>query len=171
MAPRAVWLLLWFTGLGCHPFALVNEGAEPSRAVELWEQGQAAMRDGHPGEAVDFYAQSLAADPTMVRNHLSLAAAYLDLGDDVQACPHLAHYVAAQPDHLSIRLHYAELLVRLHQGKKARQAFEQFVVGAQEQGEPFDRNLIHCHSQLMEIAESEDDAYNEHLNRGIGLYL
>ena len=171
MAPRAVWLLLWFTGLGCHPFALVNEGAEPSRAVELWEKGQAAMRDGHPGEAVDFYAQSLAADPTMVRNHLSLAAAYLDLGDDAQACPHLAHYVAAQPDHLSIRLHYAELLVRLHQGKKARQEFEQFVVGAQEQGEPFDRNLIHCHSQLMEIAESEDDAYNEHLNRGIGLYL
>src|SRR5437879_4496763 len=116
MAARARWLLpLWFTVLGCHPFIVLNGGTEPGRAEQLWEKGQAAMRQGQPAEAVEFYAQSLAVDPTMARNHLSLAAAYLDLGDEATACPHLARYVAAQPEHLSIRLHYAELLVRLRQ--------------------------------------------------------
>src|SRR5438876_10858953 len=100
----------------------------------------------------------------MTRNHLSLAAAYLDLGDEATACPHLARYVAAQPDHLSIRLHYAELLVRLHQADKARGEFEQFIAGAQEEGGPLAHNLIHCHSQLMAIAQSEDDEAGEKLH-------
>src|SRR5262249_30873441 len=29
----------------------------------------------------------------------------------------------------------------------------------------------HCHSRLMEIAEQSEDEYNEHLHRGIGLFL
>jgi hypothetical protein len=31
--------------------------------------------------------------------------------------------------------------------------------------------LIHSHSRLMEMAQSTNDPYAEHLNRGIGLYL
>src|SRR5208337_4842084 len=32
-------------------------------------------------------------------------------------------------------------------------------------------HLIHCHARLMEIAESIEDDYDEHLHRGIGLLL
>ena len=50
-------------------------------AGQYWEQGQAAMHQGHVEDAIHCYEQSLAADPQLVRCHLSLAAAYLEKGD------------------------------------------------------------------------------------------
>jgi tetratricopeptide (TPR) repeat protein len=161
-------LALWLCCEVMPPFD--GETASPA-ALRLWQAGQEAMRQGRPAEAIDCYEQSLAADPGMMRNYLSLAAAYLEAGEEAKACPHLARYVAARPEHLSIRLHYADLLVRLHRAHEARTEFERYVVDAQEQGEPASRNLLHCHSLLMEIAEDEEDEYSEHLNRGIGLLL
>ena len=149
---------------------LDGETASPA-VLRLWQAGQDAMRQGRPGEAIDCYEQSLAADPGFVRNYLSLGAAYLEAGEEAKACGHLGRYLAARPDHLSIRLHYADLLLRLHRSHEARPEFERYVANAQVQGEPASRNLLHCHSLIMEIAEDEEDEYGEHLHRGIGLLL
>jgi tetratricopeptide (TPR) repeat protein len=166
---------LWILCLGCQatpPVTPVLEAAQENTAgKELWEKGQAAMRAGQSDEAIACYQQSLAAAPHLLRNHLSLAAAYLEKGAPAEACPHLAKYLEAHPRQLLIRVQYAELLWRLHQLQEARTEFERYVAGAQDKGETLAGKLIHCHTRLMEIAEEEENAYEQHLNRGIGLYL
>ena len=141
------------------------------RARQLWEQGQEAMSKGHADEAIRCYEQSLAADPAFARNHLSLAAAYLDQGDQERACPELEQYLQACPGHLIVRAHYAELLLRLRRSEEALAEFRRFAADAQEKDEEFAKQLIHCHSRLMELAEAAEDVYAEHLHRGIGLFL
>jgi hypothetical protein len=111
----------------------------------------------------------LTIDPQLTRNHLSLAAAYLEKGDETSACPHLARYVQTHPEHLTIRVQYAELLWRLKQGRAAQTAFESAM--ANSQGVLPVNHLIHCHTRLVQIAEADVDGYAEHLNRGIGLLL
>jgi tetratricopeptide (TPR) repeat protein len=145
--------------------------AKVGPAVKLWEQGQQAMADGHADQAVAFYEQSLAADPTFTRNHLSLAAAYLECGKDAEACVYLGKYVAAYPEQLTIRTHYAELLLRLHRFREGGVEYERVIAAMQDKGDEELRNLIHGHTRLMELAETEDDDYARHLHRGIGLYL
>jgi tetratricopeptide (TPR) repeat protein len=164
--------LLGLLALGCQSL-LPGEppAAAPTSAEQLWEQGQAAMKRGDPDEALLLYERSLAADPKFARNHLSLAAAYLEKGDEAAACPHLARYVEAFPDQYLIRLHLAELLVRLENRTAACEHFEQCVAGAQDKGELGAAQLIHCHAQLMDLALAEDDVYHEHLHRGIGLLI
>jgi hypothetical protein len=171
MTLRSSSLLLCLLGCGC--LALPTEKApEISQvATQLWEQGQAAMRRGQPDQAIPFYEQSLAADPNLNRNHLSLAAAYLEKADLARACPHLADYVDANPDRVAFRLRYAELLARLGRVEDARSQFEQCIAVGQEQSGPSARDLIHCHGRLVRLALQTDDAYQEHLHRGIGLYL
>src|SRR5262249_7132250 len=142
-----------------------------SPARRIWEQGQSAMRDGQPDKAIACYRQSLELDPQFAPAHLSLAAAYLELGDDAGACPHLGHYIEARPEQAAVRGQYAELLYRLKRTREARDQFDRFVGDAQERGGVAAKNLLHGHSRLMEIAEKEEDAYSEHLNRGIGLLL
>lgn len=167
------WLLLGLLTLGCQSLLPPEPGAGPAKesAEALWEQGQAAMRRGEPDTALDCYQRSLAADPTFARNHLSLAAAYLEKGDDAAACPHLARYVEAFPDQYLIRLHLAELLLRLNQRSAARREFMLCVAAAQERGPLGLAQLIHCHAQLMDLAEEDEDEYHEHLHRGIGLWI
>src|SRR5262249_46644383 len=130
---------------------------------------QQALRLGQPDKAMACYKQSLALDPRFAQAHLSLAAAHLEIGDDAGACPHLARYVEACPDQILVRGHYAELLFRLKHMPEARAQYERYVIDAQEDGGPAANNLLHCHSRLMEIAESIEDEYLEHLHRGIGL--
>jgi tetratricopeptide (TPR) repeat protein len=145
--------------------------AAPSPAQRLWEQGQDALRDGRTDEAMQLYERSLTLDPNLANNHLSLAAAYLDEGDDVQAGRQLAQYLDARPGHCSVRAHYAELLLRLKDFPAARLQYERFDADVQDQNESARQDLVHCHSRLMEIAEMEADDYAAHLHRGIGLYL
>jgi tetratricopeptide (TPR) repeat protein len=155
----------------CSMLAAPLTAGEPVTALRLWEQGQDAMREGRTDVAVGFYEQSLALDPNLVNNHLSLAAAYLDKGDDEQALPHLAQYVAAKPEHFIVRAHYAELLLRLGEDRAAVAQYERFDADGQEHEELAQQELIRCHSRLMEIAERQDDVYAAHLHRGIGLCL
>jgi tetratricopeptide (TPR) repeat protein len=136
----------------------------------MWQEGQQAMVDGRTDAAIGRFQESLRLDPRLARNHLSLAAAYLALGRDAQAAPHLASYLEAQPDHLIVRAHYADLLLRLARPLDARQQFERFVAEVQDHDTLARQHLVHCHSRLMEIAEAQQDAYGEHLHRGIGLY-
>jgi tetratricopeptide (TPR) repeat protein len=145
--------------------------APDSPAMKLWQEGQDAMGQGQTDRAIDCYRRSLVLDPRLSRNYLSLAAAFLDKGDNLTACPYLARYVEARPDHLVIRFHYAELLLKLDRPGAARAQFERFVADVQDQPALADAHLIACHSRLMEIAQTEEDEYAEHLHRGIGLYL
>jgi hypothetical protein len=70
-----------------------------------------------------------------------------------------------------VRAHYAELLLRLHHETEARGEFERFAADCPGRTVAHLKQLIHCHSRLMEIAEAENRDYEEHLHRGIGLYL
>jgi tetratricopeptide (TPR) repeat protein len=167
--PFCVGLLL--VCLGCQTITLIDPPNPPGEAGQLWEKGQAALKEGKTDEAIRCYEQSLAADPRLVRNHLSLAAAYLEKGDDAAACPHLAKYAAAYPEHLAVRAHLAELLLRLKRPAEARAEFERFVTEAQDLGEPAPGQMVHCEGRLMELAQADADEYAEHLHRGIGLYL
>jgi tetratricopeptide (TPR) repeat protein len=164
-----VWLCLLC--LGCHPFLPLVLAPDASSGSQLWLQGQEALDQGQPEEALAFYEKSLAADPGLVRNHLSMAAAYLEKGDEARACLHLGQYLAAHPDHTVVRGHLAELLVHQHRFAEARPQFERFLADVQEDEELADRHRLHCHRRLMEIGEAEADEYGEHLHRGIGLYL
>lgn len=169
MMVRRGWLLVAFVGLGCHSLCLALE-RDPAAATRLWEQGQQAMRDGEPRRAIGFYEQSLATDPAFTRTHMSLAAAYLEAGDEETACTHLERYVAAHPEHVLVRSHYAELLLRLHRTRDACREFARFVADAQDEGEGLVRHLVHGHTRLMEIAQGDADEYAVRLHRGIGLY-
>jgi tetratricopeptide (TPR) repeat protein len=145
--------------------------APPAVPGQLWQLGQAAMHRGEPDTAIALYEQSLAADPQLTRNHLSLAAAHLEKGNLGGASVHLALYVEAHPEKLIIRARYAELLLRLHRLPEARAEFERFVADAQDEDGPAAEHILHCHSRLMQIAEDSADHYGEHLHRGIGMYL
>jgi tetratricopeptide (TPR) repeat protein len=169
MIVRRGWLL-WFLGLGCYALVAPDADGDPPTARGLWQQGQEAMRQGQPKRAIGFYEQSLAADPAFTRCHMSLAAAHLEVGHDEVACVHLGKYLAAHPEHVLVRAHYAELLLRLHRCREARREFERFSADAQDAGEQFTRHLVHAHTRLMEIAEGEEDEYGIRLNRGLGLY-
>jgi hypothetical protein len=129
------------------------------------------MQAGEPARAIGYFEQSLRADPALTRNHLSLAAAYLEADDDAAACDHLARYVAAHPEHTVARTQYAELLLKLKYPGAARDELARLIADAQEKGDGELTMLIHCHSRLVDLAEDHDDDYAAHLHRGIGLYL
>jgi tetratricopeptide (TPR) repeat protein len=158
--------------LGCAAGCQVlSPAARPdSPAMQLWQQGQEAMKAGRIDEAMTRYQMSLAADPTFTRNHLSLAAAFLHRGDDEGAVLHLERYLSTNPQHLAVRGHYAELLRKQGRLGEAQAEYERFDADAQELGADGRGHLIHCHSRLMELAEQREDEYAEHLHRGIGLY-
>jgi tetratricopeptide (TPR) repeat protein len=169
LRPLCVWLA--WACLGCQGLVPLEPPAEQDSATLWWEKGQEAMRCGQPEQAVSFYERSLQLDPQLARNHLSLAAAYLERGDDESACGQLKRYVCLHPDQLAMRIHLADLQLRLRRLLDARLEFERCVAGAQDQVEPAYGQLIHCHARLMEIAEALEDTYDEHLHRGIGLSL
>src|SRR5262249_54016540 len=137
----------------------------------LWDLGQLAAQEGNLAKAVQHYRQSLTVNPALTRNHLSLAAAYLEMGQDQKACDHLGRYVAANPDHHAVRAHHGELLIRLKRTEEARSAFERFLADVEDGDELDLKHAVHCHSRLMELAEGADDDYSFYLHRGIGLYL
>jgi hypothetical protein len=168
----------WHYGILCCCAACATCQAVPAfaadvraQAVKLWESGQRAMGAGHYDEAIRCYKQCLTIDPGYRRSHLSLAAAYLEKRDEIDACTHLGAYLDAYPENLSIRARYAELLARLRRLKDARTQFETYVADVQELPEPPAQTLVPCHTRLMEIAEARNDAYGEHLHRGIALLL
>jgi tetratricopeptide (TPR) repeat protein len=170
MLLRCAPLCLLLCAPGCRQLAPAALPPSPV-AVRCWTEGQLALQQGEKDKAKECFEQGLDADPQFAPNHLSLAAACLEKGDDEGACLHLAHFVAAQPDQLKARTHYAELLLRLHRLPEARRQFERCDADAQERDPPLPSHVIHCHSQLTKIAIEEDDDYAEHLHRGIGLYL
>jgi tetratricopeptide (TPR) repeat protein len=106
-----------------------------------------------------------------VGDALQQAAACIEKGDDAGAVPHFQAYLAANPDHATVRVHLGEVQLRLQKRTEARQEFERYLTDAPAQGDDACRHVIHCHTRLVEIARAENDSYQEHLHRGIGLYL
>jgi hypothetical protein len=159
--------------LGLFVFAAVGDAgaALPPAAVEFWQLGQEALRDGKVDEAITFYRRSLQIDAELSRNYLSLAAAYSAKGDDRGVVEYLTRYVQMEPSHVAIRAHLAEILLRTQHLDAARVQFERCVADLQERAALDPVTLIHCHSQLVELAETSEDEYAQRLNRGIGLYL
>ena len=146
------------------------EQAPSSFGLADWEKGQQAMLEGQSKQAIISFRQSLEKDATLVRNHLSLAAAYLAEGQEEQAAEQLNQYLQAQPDHYLVRGQYAELLLRLDRLDAAREQFERFEADVQDQETPAWQHLVHCHTRLMDIAQRVEDDYALHLHRGIALY-
>ena len=108
--------------------------------------------------------------PAATTNALTLAAACIERGEETAALAYLARYVAEHPTHANVRAYLAELLWRRERFAESRAEFERFLSDAQlAAAEP--GRLIHGHTRLMAIAEKGGDAYAEHLNRGVGMYL
>src|SRR5205807_9459610 len=107
--------------------------------------------------------------PAAPASEIELAAQCLEKGDDAGALPHLSAYVEAHPDHVTIRVHLAELLLKLDRQPEAKKQFDQYIRDAQPLGDESGKHLVLAHTRLTELAAAEGDEYREHLNRGIGL--
>src|SRR2546423_1204728 len=87
--PPMASMLPWITW----SFLLVGAPQAPaekqSPGWDLWQQGQQALARGQAEKAIDLFEESLASDPKLTRNYLSLAAAYLDRNDEARACVYL----------------------------------------------------------------------------------
>jgi len=166
--PRHGWLLL--VSLLSASALRAAEPATPSAGLAAWQKGQQALLEGRTEQAIASFQESLEQDHSLARNYLSLAAAYLALGQEEQAARHLDRYLRAQPDHCVVRGQYAELLLRLDHPEAAREQLEQFEVDIQDHEQMACEHLALCHSRLVDIAEAAEDEYGMHLHRGIGLY-
>lgn len=147
--------------------------AEPmlsSAGLPEWEKGQKAMLEGQTEQAITAFEQSLKQDPALVRNHLSLAAAYLAKGKEEAAAEQLKQYLNARPDHYVVRSEYAELLLRLDRLEAAREQFERFEADIQDHDNLARQYLVRCHSRLLDIATRQENDYAIHLHRGIALF-
>jgi tetratricopeptide (TPR) repeat protein len=102
---------------------------------------------------------------------LELAADCLARGDDAGAATHLNRHVTSHPDQLVFRAQLAEVLARLDRLPDAQAHLEAATASAQTGSPAAQSRLVHYHTRLMEIARQRSDDYNEHLHRGIGLYL
>jgi tetratricopeptide (TPR) repeat protein len=167
--PRHGWYFLPFFCLGLAPVS-ASELPTSAPALHAWEFGQRALAREQLDEAVTHFQLSLRLDSKLAQNHLGLAAVYLARGQDASAADHLEHYLAARPDHATVRGNLAELLLRLDRLDEARAQYERFTADVQDQPRLAAEHLVHCHRRLMEIAQEEGDDYAEHLHRGIGLY-
>lgn len=103
-------------------------------------------------------------------DHLAVAAEFLDRGDRARACSHLAAHLRTNPDELMTRAYLAELLFQTDRPNEARTEFTRFIASAQRSTGTPKSHLVHCHTRLMQLAESGSDSFHEHLHRGIGLY-
>src|SRR3989442_45943 len=97
--------------------------------------------------------------PPVRQSHLSLASVALADGDDVGTCDHLSQFIAVAPAHRNARLLLAELLFQRGQHAAAREHFEQLIATCQANESAETRQLLHCHSRLLAIAQAEGDDY------------
>jgi hypothetical protein len=111
------------------------------------------------------------AEVSFDNDPLSLAANCLEQGNDSEAVPHLINHMRRHPEQVMFRMQIGEILYRLKRWGEAHQQMEDFVAGAQDGTKTIQKQLIHAHTRLMEIAKQREDDYTEHLNRGIGLFL
>jgi tetratricopeptide (TPR) repeat protein len=172
MVLRCIGVCLLGLCLGCHSFVPAEGVAEVRPAGQTAETQPTATPAQPAPPPAPAKEEKPGAEPGDAVRELNLAAEALEKGDETTACQHLARYLASRPDHAAVRAHHAELLLHLGRLPEARAEFERFADACPGETEGQLKQLIHCHSRLMEIAENEpEDEYAEHLHRGIGLFL
>lgn len=154
---RRLSVVVALLGSGCHAMLPVPEQG----ALHLPDAADRSPAD----QKVAAADEALAPD-----SDLAQAAECLERGDESAACALLASHIAAHPHHVSLRAQHAELLMQLNRLAEARDEFERFAAVAQERGDGLLPLLVHAHSRLVELAERREDDYQEHLQRGLGLY-
>jgi hypothetical protein len=172
---RYAWLLVlsclgcqsWRPGVHEAPTVGAANAAPPPAVPRVEPTVSRGQKEEEPPVEIRVAAKS----PDTTHQHLVLAVNLLEAGEEESATEHLKQYVTQRPDQWAARAQLGELLFRREKFVESRLQFELFVALAQEKPESIFRTLIHCHSRLVEIAEIQEDDYQEHLNRGIGLYL
>jgi tetratricopeptide (TPR) repeat protein len=160
MGLRHAWLALSLLGLSCSSFAL-HEPARPSSPEPPTQTPKSAP------EAIPVGYQESITESNKLREAISC----LEGGEVEPACQLLAEYLRTYPGHVLVRSRFAELLLRLRRIEEARAEFQRVLDDAIDESPAMASTLIHSHRRLMEIAEADQDAYGEHLHRGIGLFL
>ena len=165
-------LLLCLVSVGCQGLCWTQGAAGPRRRCCGNRGKRRSPCAGQPEKAIASYQESLATDPECTRNHMSLAAVYLEVGKDAEACVHLAKLVAAHPEHAVVPRRVMPSFFCACTGlTRVVSAVRALHWDMQDRGDEALSAMIHCHSRLMEIAEAEEDDYAAHLHRGIGLFL
>lgn len=116
------------------------------------------------------YEETPAPAPLPV-DALGLAAVCIEKGDNNGAINQLRKHLQSHPEQIMIRAYLAELLLKVKKLPDAQHQFDRFIAEAQSAKGPAQKHVLHCHTRLMEIAQDRDDAYGEHLHRGIGMVL
>lgn len=124
--------------------------------------GTASVRDRNPRTA---------ADPPNATDALSIAADCIVRGDDIGAATNLTRHLVSNPEQVVFRGQLADILARLDRLSEAQAQFESAVAYAQDGSKSARERLVHFHTRIMEIARLREDAYTEHLHRGIGLFI
>jgi tetratricopeptide (TPR) repeat protein len=119
----------------------------------------------------DCFGGQQAPQTVAPRSPLSMAARLLEQGDDAGACQQLALYLATNPAHFEVRIHRADMLLRLGRQTEARAEFWRALADAEEGPDPLFEHQLRCHSSLMEIAVAQEDSFGAHFHRGVGLLL
>lgn len=180
MAARAGWFMgLFVAVVGCHALTPVKVETRRSEAQVALAEAPAPVHlpeiprpaSAPPAPVVRASHVALAANSDCSPSHLTLAASRLEKGDEAGACAHLALYLASHPEHTVVRVHFAELLLRQEHVDAAREQYERFEAESQEHPGISLTQRIRCESRLANMAEAREDDYQEHLHRGIGLYL
>ena len=108
---------------------------------------------------------------TEATDTLGLAAEAIRVGEPMRAAEHMRQHIRENPDQIMIRAYLAELCRRQRDPHEAEYQFTRFIELAQGANPSARDHTIHCHTRLMELASERGDEYQEHLQRGIGLYL
>ncbi|MFO0966785.1 MAG: hypothetical protein U0793_14525 [Gemmataceae bacterium] len=150
--------------LGCQT-AFDRSGAITAKATPNEE----AAKEAEPARVAPPAAEEKTPDAKDERN-LTLAAIYLDQGQDARACAQLEIYLGKHPEHAGARYYHAELLFRQKRNAEAKTEFAAAVAALQDERFLDVRKLIHCHGRLADIAALEDDDFALQLQRGIALF-
>lgn len=100
---------------------------------------------------------------------LALAAERMDRGDAAGAVPHLAAHVDRFPDHVAIRALLAEQYLTAGESGAARGEFERLADDYASDVTKHRDGLVHSHTRLMQLAQSDGDEPREAYHRGAGL--
>ncbi len=164
---RLLSLTIGLLGVGCHA---LTPTALPTDTLQTEKHGAGQGANDHAHEGAAPAARSQSSPQASDLNLVNRAVACLERGEDAAACEFLARHVAAHPDHLGLRAQLADLLFRLKRLREAREEFARFTAAAQDRLDGMLPLMIHGHGRLLAIAESLEDDYEAHLQRGIGLY-
>jgi hypothetical protein len=179
MTLRRYWVICCLACMGCQTFFFPDSERQGEKSTGAGQMGE-TLSSPNPNLAPAAEKRSDASLERRVqtkgslettRSHLSLAAAFLETGDEVSASQELAKYLTDHSEHFEVRLRLAELWLRQGKLAAAREEFTCIIAQSQELGDQTADLRLHCHGALMDIAVALDDDYNLHLQRGLGLYL